>query len=321
MNTIPETKPALPALVSGGQIRAIIPQDFDQAWRIASAISKAGMQPPGLETPEKITIAILAGLEVGLPPMQAIQSIAVINNRPSIYGDGMLALVRSSGLLEMMDEFTNGQGDEMTATCAVRRRGEASKVIRTFSVADAKKAGLWDKKSKNGGPTPWTHYPLRMLAMRARAFALRDAFADVLRGLAIAEEMEDIKPALRPPPPPPEDAIPDFGESVVKDAVESDPSLDVSPGGSSSQPSHVDAAAASSVTASFSRSDAIGKMLVLAGDADISADDKLEILDQRRPDYAELLGEEFTQALLSTTAKIIKGELKPAAGKKYLEAL
>jgi hypothetical protein len=115
MNTVTDTKPTLPALVSGGQIRAIIPQDFDQAWRIAVAISKAGMQPPGLETPEKITIAIMAGLEVGLPPMQAIQSIAVINNRPSIYGDGALALVRASGLLEDMQEDIKGKGDEQNA--------------------------------------------------------------------------------------------------------------------------------------------------------------------------------------------------------------
>jgi hypothetical protein len=52
-------------------------------------------------------------------------------------------------------------------------------------VADAKAAGLWAK----GGP--WTQYPKRMLAMRARGFALRNAFADVLRGLVTAEEAGD----------------------------------------------------------------------------------------------------------------------------------
>jgi hypothetical protein len=54
-----------------------------------------------------------------------------------------------------------------------------------FSVTDAKKAQLWGK----GGP--WSQYARRMLQMRARGFALRDAFPDVLRGLITAEEAQD----------------------------------------------------------------------------------------------------------------------------------
>ena len=84
-----------------------------------------------------------APMEIGLPPMQAIQSIAIINNRPTIYGDGALALVRASGLLEEMNERTDGQGDAMVAICTVKRRGEPQATVRQFSVVDAKK----DRKS------------------------------------------------------------------------------------------------------------------------------------------------------------------------------
>lgn len=198
-----EEAPRLPSLQSGGQVRAIVPQDFDGAWRIANAVAKAGMAPKGLDTPEKAMVAILHGMEVGMTPMAALQSIAVVNGRPTIWGDGAIGLVRSSGKLEWIKETITGADDSMVATCEVKRKGDPDPVKATFSVADAKKAGLWGKQG------PWQQYPKRMLAMRARAFVLRDTFADILRGLGIAEEvsdyqpMRDVTPAAPVPPKPP----------------------------------------------------------------------------------------------------------------------
>lgn len=207
MNAITTTEqddaPRLPSLQSGGQVRAIVPQDFDGAWRIANAVAKAGMAPKGLETPEKAMVAILHGMEVGMTPMAALQSIAVVNGRPTIWGDGAIGLVRSSGKLEWIKESITGTDDSMIATCEVKRKGDPDPVKATFSVADAKKAGLWGKQG------PWQQYPKRMLAMRARAFVLRDTFADILRGLGIAEEvgdyqpMRDVTPSAPPVPPKP----------------------------------------------------------------------------------------------------------------------
>lgn len=181
--------PKLPALNAGGTVRPIVAQSLEDAWRIATAVCRAGMAPRGLETPDKAVIAILSGAEVGLPPMQALQSIAVIGGRPSLYGDGALAVVRSSGRLESISERYDPATE--TASCTVKRRGEKS-LTRTFSRADAETAGLWGKKTSRGEPTPWITYPRRMLQMRARAWAMRDAFADALRGLGIAEEQGDI---------------------------------------------------------------------------------------------------------------------------------
>jgi hypothetical protein len=141
------------------------------------------MAPKGLETPEACLIAILHGLEVGLTPLAALQRIAVINGRPTIWGDGALALVRASGLCAYVHETLRGKGDHKVATCTVKRRDEDEPLTRRFSVADARRAGLWGKEG------PWQTFPDRMLQMRARAFALRDAFADVLGGLYLQEEM------------------------------------------------------------------------------------------------------------------------------------
>lgn len=207
MNALTQVEsPRLPSLASGGAVRAIVPQDFDGAWRIANAVVKAGMAPAGLDTSEKAMVAIMHGMEVGMTPMAALQSIAVVNGRPTIWGDGAIGLVRGSGKLEWIKERIEGQGDAMTAVCEVKRKGEPDPIKATFSVADAKQAHLWNKTGRNGQPTPWVTYPKRMLAMRARAFALRDAFADVLRGLGIAEEVQDhhpihdiTPPSMRPP--------------------------------------------------------------------------------------------------------------------------
>jgi hypothetical protein len=173
-------------LTAGNKPVAIVPVDFDGAYRIANVVVTAGMAPKTLQSVEKAMVAILHGLEVGLTPMNALQSIAVINGRPTIWGDGAIGLIRASGLLEYMKEFYENEDDplKMKAVCIVKRKGEPEPVRGDFSMADAKKAGLLSKEG------PWQTYPKRMLKMRAR-WPLRDTFADVLKGLALKEEVED----------------------------------------------------------------------------------------------------------------------------------
>jgi hypothetical protein len=159
---------------------------FDDAFRFAKMVAASDFAPKDFRgKPESCLLAIQHGSEVGLSPMQSLQSIACINGRPSVWGDAALALVIGSPVCEYVRETVDGEGDAMVATCEAKRRGyEQASVVR-FSVADAKKAGLWGKTG------PWQSYSRRMLQMRARSFALRDAFPDVLRGLVTAEEAQD----------------------------------------------------------------------------------------------------------------------------------
>jgi len=174
---------------SGVAVSAIVPQDIEQAYRLAQAIAGSGMAPKSYGTDaNKVMVGIMHGMELGLTPMAALSSIAVINNQPAVWGDGMLALVRASGLMESFNETIEGEGPAMVARCRVKRAGEEL-TERAFSMADAKQAGL------SGKTGPWTQYPKRMLAMRARSWALRDTFADVLKGLRMAEEVLDSGPA------------------------------------------------------------------------------------------------------------------------------
>lgn len=172
-------------VASGQKLAAFVPTTLEEAWKLSGALAASGMTPKAYgQDQNKIMVGIMAGAEVGLTPFAALQSIAVIGNNPSLWGDGALALVQASGFLTDMEETDDGQ----TATCRLNRAGRATPIVRTFSMEDAKKAGLAGKAG------PWSQYPARMRQMRARAFALRDGFSDVLKGLHIAEEARDYQP-------------------------------------------------------------------------------------------------------------------------------
>ena len=170
-------------LIAGSRPKPIVPKSLSEAYRIAKAVCAAKMAPKGLDTPEACMIAIMHALEVGLSPLSALQRIAVINGRPTIWGDGALALVKASGLCEAIEEWIEGDDPQSwVAVCNLIRKHDPVPVERRFSTEDAKRAKLWGKQG------PWSDYPKRMLQMRARAFALRDAFPDVLGGLYLTEE-------------------------------------------------------------------------------------------------------------------------------------
>lgn len=162
---------------------SMVPSSLDEAIKISSILAKSDMVPKDYKgKPENVLVAMQWGAEIGLKPLQSLQNIAVINGRPSVWGDAALALVQNRSDCDDIHETVEGSGDARTATCTIKRKGR-SPVVRQFSVAQAKTACLWGKQG------PWTQYPDRMLQMRARGFAQRDAFPDALRGLNLAEEL------------------------------------------------------------------------------------------------------------------------------------
>lgn len=166
---------------------SLTPTSFEEALKFAELIAKSDLCPRDFKgKPESVLIAVQMGAEVGLKPMQALQNIAVINGRPTIWGDAALALVKAHPSFEWCDEYMENN----TAYCKIKRKGEPEQT-RKFSVEEAKKANLLNKEGT------WRTYPDRMLQMRARGFCLRDTFADALKGLSIAEEVMDY-PAQNP---------------------------------------------------------------------------------------------------------------------------
>lgn len=212
--------------MAGGHVAAFIPSTVEEIkWEVGLLI-EAGLAPDSFKNdPKKITVAVLKGLEVGLPPMMAVSNIAVINGRASIWGDAALALVQSKNVIERMtvEEIGTVPGEEAETNqfapdfgyrVSIWRRGQGSPYVGKFTVGDAKRAKLWMNPSK----APWMQHPKRMLKIRATAFPLRDGFADCLSGLHIREEVEDLPPAPEPKADTSflDDSIPETGGKTVE---------------------------------------------------------------------------------------------------------
>ncbi|CAB4141478.1 RecT family [uncultured Caudovirales phage] len=175
--------------------RGFAPATLTEAIQFSDMLASSSMVPKAYQgKPQDILVCVQWGYEMGLAPMQALQNIAVINGKPSVYGDAAMALVQASSVCEDVEEYFEGEGTpNPVAVCVAKRKGRKP-VTAKFSVEDAKRAGLWGKQG------PWQAYPKRMMQMRARGFALRDAFPDVLKGLITAEEAQDYPDEAKPRP-------------------------------------------------------------------------------------------------------------------------
>jgi len=186
------------------------PQSFEQALTFSNYLAESDMVPKQYRgRPGDCLIAMQWGYEIGLKPLQALQSIAAVNGKPNIYGDAGKAMLLAAGC-EIDEDDTAIIRATGTARCKITRPGRRP-VERTYSIEDAQTAKLWGKEG------PWRTNPYRQMAWRAFWFAARDAAADLLRGMSGHEETadmmlsKDMGPAdvVAPPPPPAQPAWPE----------------------------------------------------------------------------------------------------------------
>ena len=146
----------------------------DQAYTLA----RSGLVPKALRgRPDDIMVIALAGRELGVPPMAALSRIHVVDGKPTLAAELMVALLQRAGH-ELWVE-----GSEKEATASGRRKGSERTQSITWTLADAQKAGV-EKKDN------WRKYPAAMLRARAISALCRFAFADVLMGYTyVPEEM------------------------------------------------------------------------------------------------------------------------------------
>lgn len=193
-------KQGLLEMKGGATPKGIVPQTIEEVLTLSETFACSQMCPQVFRgNVQDVATVIFYGLEVGLPPFQAMQNIAVVNGRPCLWGDALPALIYKHG--HQLEEKIEGEGDDMVATCTLTRGDTGQKITKTFTIKQAKKAGLFNKKGV------WQTYPDRMLQMRARSFAVRDGASDAMVGLAVAEEVQDYEENapvknITPPSPP-----------------------------------------------------------------------------------------------------------------------
>ena len=251
MNAHTETA-RLPALMGGGNVMAIVPQTFEETFRIARAVVVAGLAPSALvgkktgdDAASAVAVAIMSGAELGLKPMVALRSFTVINGKPALYGDGLINVVRMSGKVAYLRTGCDVRDGKMVGYCEAKRSDTGEEKRVEFSQDDAVRAGLWQSEAtirkqvwENGNrvwkdnqpnDSPWFRFPQRMLAWRAAGYCLRELFGDVLGGIRdefevreIEEEaeplMRDVTPAKAlTPPSPPRAPAPTAGTDTIPD--------------------------------------------------------------------------------------------------------
>lgn len=185
--------------------RGVRISSLDDLWRFSAMVFDSGLAPSGMKNVQAIAIAVEFGMELGIPPMQSVQTICVINNRPLIYGTGFLGVCKSDPKWDedRFEEWFTGSINEknLTAHCRMARKGSTNVTETEYSMADAITAELWGKKDN------WKKNPTRMLKWRARTWCGRDTFPERLAGLYTAEEAQelidvevsDARPTIRQP--------------------------------------------------------------------------------------------------------------------------
>jgi hypothetical protein len=205
-----QEKPRLPVGM-GGTVMAVVPRSIEEIWRVSKMVVVGGLAPQSLvgygdkaktgdDAVSAVSIAIMFGAELGLPPMAALRSMAVINGRPALYGDGLVSVVRRSGRAEYIR--MGFDASKNAGYCEARRIDTGEELRVEFSEADARQAGLWSDQAKvkrngrNGSyetdnDSSWYRHPKRMMQWRATGFCLRNLFADVLAGVLTDDEARE----------------------------------------------------------------------------------------------------------------------------------
>jgi len=167
----------------------VVLRSLDEAYRFAVAVVRSRLAPAG-DSPESVLIKLQAGLELGFKPIQALQNLVVLDGKLQLKATGWLALIRRSGLLVWDEMSVEGEGDERRGVWKFLRRGWSQARATTFSIAEAKAAGLYQRRSSSGKPLPWALYEDDMLVWSAVRRGARRYFSDVLLGLDLAYDPE-----------------------------------------------------------------------------------------------------------------------------------
>jgi hypothetical protein len=146
-----------------------------------------------MRRPEEAAVILLRGRELGLAPMQSLQAIHVVQGRPVLSADLMVALVRRSGLCA---SWRTVESTPETCTIETMRVDEQQPTRKTWTMADATRAGLGPSKGGN-----WRAYPAQMLRHRCASDLAREVYPDVVLGCYTRDEVESPGPSEIPVAP------------------------------------------------------------------------------------------------------------------------
>lgn len=175
------TKPAVAneALVSWE------PKTATEAWQLSKYYHPSGLLPKDLKVISDVFVVISAGRDFGWSPMQSFRGIYVVKGKPSLSADAMVGLAKSRP--DICEYFTLIESTPTLATFETKRKSDKNPVRMTFSIQEARDAGLFEKDST------WSKYPARMLRNRCKSALCKEVYEELFFGTYEESEAREVE--------------------------------------------------------------------------------------------------------------------------------
>lgn len=170
-----------PAVVKADQTRAFEPRDISEGYQLAKLLVGSGLLGRNVVRPEQAFTIIAAGRELGLTAMQSLRSIHIIEGKPTLSVDLIAALCKSRP--DVCVYFRMVESTAERATYETQRKGEPSPTRMSWTIQEAKDAGLVGKDN-------WRKYPAAMLRARCITALARAVYPDLAMGLYDPDEID-----------------------------------------------------------------------------------------------------------------------------------
>jgi hypothetical protein len=153
-------------------------EDWATLGIIARTFRDGGIMPNSIDTLPKMVVALQAGREVGLSPIEALSSFYFVNGRIAMYGEAVPAQIIRAG-----HRITWGVCDDTTATVTITRGDTGESMSTTLT---------WEKAVERGYTKNqvWHRFPGSMLRWRALSSTAKFIVPDALKGIGIKEDLE-----------------------------------------------------------------------------------------------------------------------------------
>lgn len=170
---------------------------YSDMEKMATVIAQSGLF--GVKNPTQALALMLLSQAEGLHPVMAARDYHVIQGRPTLKADTMLARFQAAGGKVDWSEYTD------TAVAGTFSHPSGGKIKVEWTMEMARKANL-------AGKDLWKQYPRAMLRARVISEGIRTVFPGVLAGMYTPEEVRDMQDVkgeaetsgpnpIEPPPP------------------------------------------------------------------------------------------------------------------------
>jgi hypothetical protein len=171
---------ALARLETSNQLQSA--DDFD-IFRIGETLAKSGYFADAKDVAQCV-VKVLAGRELGIPPVAAMTGVYIIQGKPSLSANLMAAIIKRSGKYNYRVVQMDAQ------VCEIEFFEQGASIGKSaFSLQDAKVAGALDGKNKH----TWAAFPRNMLFARALSNGARWYTPDIFSGPIYTPEELDAR--------------------------------------------------------------------------------------------------------------------------------